>query len=285
MIYAAPYTIKLWYPCNVAYVAATYSIEVKSYEIGNKEELARNQTFTRTRGGTTKVYDRGNNFDTKRSLQFRNITDTDRAKWLIFLAAVQWGSSKLAFQDYNGTQYVIRIENPKVAFTDGGYICRETSSGKIISWDFDLDFLDLTNSSDLSVDEVPPLSALGIHLTDYNDPHNPKTTVTVNIADGAKVIESFSTELWKSVDWYVEVEAADHKNKGRAIVSGVHNGTPSIDATTVNDSQTTIIDPSGILAGVTFTVVISGAGASQIMTLKCAATVDGTIVNVRRMKF
>jgi len=267
----------------VAFEAATYSLEMKAPEIGNTENRARNQTQHRTRAGNTMVYDRGINLNETKKLKFNAITDLERSELLVFLEAVQWGATRLRMSDYKGTEYIVRINSTRIEYTDTGFMNRNDPTADVVLWDFDLDILDLTNTDD-NVGGAPPMSsALGLHLTDFNDPHNPQVSISLDIADGAKVVESFNARDWKAVSWLIVAE----KNAKRlfSIVSAEHNGYGTTDATLVTTPTVeTLGDTSGASAEITFTVVISGAGASQIMTLKAATTVDGYTIRARRTK-
>ncbi len=276
------YTIKLWYPSTTTYALATYSLSMKAPEIGNTENKARNQTMQRTRAGRTLVYDRGINYNEVKKLQFKEITDVERAQLLIFLEAVQWGKQRLKMQDYKGDEYIVRVNSSRIEYKDGGFIIRQVKDEDIVLWDFDLDILDLTNTSDESGESPPVSSALGLHLADFNDPHNPQTSITLNIADGAKVIESWYVRDWKAVQWL----AVADKTSSRLfkLISSQNNGFGTTDATTVNTAQTTLDDTASIASVITFTVVLSGTGATQIMTLKAATSTDGYAVRVRRVK-
>lgn len=277
-----PYRIKLWYPSTVDFADADYSLEMKAPEIGNTEQHARNQTFARSRSGNTYVYDRGVNFNQIKKFEFRQIKDVERAALLIFLEAVGWGASRLKYEHYTGEEYIIRVASTQLETKDTGYAVREAAS-PIILWDFNLEVLDLTNNDDALGDNPPMSNPLALHLLDYNHPHNPAASVVVNIADGAKVVETLSTRSWKAATWIAVAE----KNGARlySIIHAAHNGYSTTDATTIQGPVIeTLADIGGVSGIISFSVDLSGTGTNQVMRLKAASTADGYTVRVRRIK-
>lgn len=279
----SPYKIRLWYPSTATYAAATYSIEMKAPEIGNTSRKGRNQAMVQTRAGSVFVYDRGINLDEVMKLQFRQVPNVEQAALLVFLEYVNWGLAKLKMTDQNGTERTVRIKSTETTFTDTGWTShRDPQTGKIL-WDFDLEILDLSNNSEaLETAELPVSSPLLLHLQDYNHPHNPQTSISVNIADGAKVVESLAALTWRAVTWIVCVE----KNNARAyiLVNANTDSYSSTDATTVDSSQQILSDLNAAASKVTLSVDLNGAGSSQVLRLKAATTVDGYTVRVRRVK-
>jgi hypothetical protein len=218
-------------------------------------------------------------------LQFKDIVDVDRASLIVFLAAVQWASSKICYQDMYGDIYYVRvIEENGITYRDQGL--REKYSGRpsIILWNFDLDLLNLTdNISELDETDPPVSNALALHLADFNEPHNPTVCTTVNIADGNKVIEAFSTTDWKSVTWMVIASKA--ARKVIFLVTCVHDRNGLTDATAVAAPNLQLINEIGTIYGVlTVTSAITGSGVGQVMQLKIASSEDGIQVCVKRVK-
>ena len=278
------FKVRLWYPFTATYETATYSLEIRAPEIGNSETKSRNQAMQRTRFGTTLVYDRGRNYNDRRALQFRMLTDVEKAALTVFLDAVQWGSSKLKYRHYTGEELVIRTASTEMRYVDTGYEDHNNILAQKVLWDFDIDILDLTNNSDELEGQDPVVSsALSLHLADFNDPHNPPTSITLAVADGAKTVESFNVDSWDSIHWMFTVVNGASKYAG-FIHTTNNNIAAGSDATSTSVTLESTNDPAGIGANITFTVVLSGAGASQIMTLKAQSTTNGNVVKVRRAK-
>src|SRR5690348_7812223 len=105
----ASYQIAFWSPFTSAIADAEYSISFKAPEEGNTERRSRNQSVVRTRAGNVQVYDRGNNYNTTFKLDFRDIPDSERAQLIVFLEAIQWGSTKIKYRDPYGDEYVVRV--------------------------------------------------------------------------------------------------------------------------------------------------------------------------------
>lgn len=273
--------IRFWAPYDGTYEAATSSIQMKSPEFGNSIRLARNQSTVRTRSGTTLVYDRGNNYNNIMSLQFRDITDAQRAQLVTFLTAINWAATKVTYQDMYGTEYVVRITGDNgIIYKDNGLRNRKTSSE--ILWDFELELLDLTgNIEELNRTDPAVASALTLHISDLNHPHNPEAISTVNISDGAKTIEQQDTNTWGVITWLAVVEKAGAR--ASYIVTATHNRNGVTDATSADKTvlEDVII---GTPPAVTFTVDLSGSGTSQKLNLKAATNTDATTIKLRRVK-
>lgn len=278
-----PYTCRFWYPSTVAYADADYSIELKAFEYGNTENKARNQSITRNRAGTNFVYDRGQNFNETMKLEFRQINDVEKSALVVFLNSVVWGFSRLKMRDHKGVEKTIRFVKTQIEYVDTGFETRNNPLTDITLWDFNLEVLDLTDNLD-ATGEVPPVSnALGLHLVDYNHPHNPAVSITVDIADGAKVVESLRTRDWKAASWLIVAEKAD--DRLYKMVSVTHDGYVTTDATAVSTPlQTTLGDTGAVAAVITFSVDLNGAASNQVMRLKAATSVDGYTIRARRMK-
>lgn len=277
--------VKFWYPITVAYEDATYSVELKAPEEDNTHRVARNQSIVRTRAGNTLVYDRGNNNNTIMELQFKNITDVDRAALVIFLEAVQWASSKIAYQDmYSDIYYVRALQENGIVYKDKGLVNKQSNKPSPILWDFELDLLNLTDNIEELDEEDPPVSSsLALHLADFDEPHNPTVCTTIDIADGAVVLEAFKTLDWKAVYWLVVATKA--AKKVLLAISMVHDRNGVTDASNVTAPAIEFLSEIGdIYSKLTFTSAISGSGINQVMQLKCATSEDDIKVCVKRIK-
>jgi hypothetical protein len=277
----APYRIRLWTPFTGDYEDATTSIELKAPEIGNSEKKARNQSMVRTRGGTTLVYDRGRNYNEFRRFEFRAIKNVEKAALEVFLEAVQWGTTKLKYKDWMDNEYVIRINTTELEYVDTGLIDHNRIGGQSVLWDFDLEFIDLTNNSDeLEGSDAVVSSAISLHLQDYNHPHNPRTTATVGTT--LTTVETFLVDSWDLVSWLTVIVSG--ANKAYGIISATHNGTSGADATTTDMSLQVLSDPVGLFNNITFTVDLNGTTTAQTMRLRGQAASGSHTVKVRRLK-
>lgn len=278
MRFSHPHTIKLWYPHTVAYEAATYGVTIKAPERGDTSTPGRNQLHVRTRAGNNVVYDLGNDLTPELSMAFREVPEVERSALIVFLDAVQWGSSLLKYQDYRGTQYTVRCKNNGIRFTTVDEVVRGDYTTTI--YDFDLTLMDVTNNIYETGDTLVP-TQLAIHIADLNHPHNPLVTSTVNIADGAKVLESLSVDSFKTVIWVASCTKTTQSIT--QVITVTHNGTSGADATTT-DMQREESAQIGYANELTFSVDLTGAGTAQTIRLKCATTVDGWSVAIRRVK-
>lgn len=280
--------IRLWTPVTATWETATARLQIKPPEVGNTSKKARNQTMHRTRAGVQQVYDRGIMFDDIFHLVFKGMRDSERSNLVSFMDAVQWGSSKLVYQDMYGQQFYVRFHSqnalPEVTHRDDNISDLFDPLGSHILWDLELDLINITDSlAELAEVDPPVTSALGLHLLDFDDPHSPEAVITEDIADGAKVVEGFACRSWRAIVWYVVAE----KNAQRAffIVSCEHNGYALVDATAVDAPTVTQLNDLGTMAvNMTFTVDLNGAGSAQVMRLKAATAIDGVTVRARRMK-
>ena len=144
------YSIKLWSPYNVAYASATYSISMPAPEKGNTLKKARNQTIVRTRAGNVKVYDRGNNKNEIHALHFERIRQDVIDALFVFLGNVQWGATRLKYEDWEGNQYIVRVSSQEIDLNDSGKTNHQETNTKRV-YSFDLELLDITNPSDILV--------------------------------------------------------------------------------------------------------------------------------------
>ncbi len=268
-VYKHPYTCRFWYPFNVDYEDATYSLEVKAPEIGNKEIFGRNQIFARTKSGNTIVADFGRVNNNTLKLNFKSIPDVERSAMVVFLNAVSWGLVKLKYRDYLGVERVVRVNTNSIDSSDTGFRNRD-DNGSIL-WDFDLDILDVTDNIN-EQDGVLVPTALALHLADFNSPHNPK--VSISIAAETKTVEEFSVGAWNMIAWIVLVKKAG--KYASFLVHGLNDGTTNVDF--VSDLLCNI---GGAAADVTFAVDIS----SGSMRLRATSSVAGPYtIEARRIK-
>lgn len=286
MPYTHPYTIKFWYPSTAVEGSATYSVVIKAPELGNTNQVARNQQFQRTRAGRTIVYDRGRNINEVMHLEFRDIPDSEKAALIVFLGLVGWGASKLKYKDFFGNTKTVRCLSNQIEYTDDG-LQNKLNGGNPIAdvnealFSFSIDILDLTNSPEEF--EVDPAMAnqLALHLADFNHPHNPRVSTTLSIADGTKVLESLLVDDYKTVVWCVALyNGTISKN---VLISATHNGTASLDATATDFSES-IVASIGNATPVTFSVDVSGSGTGQTIRLKASTTSNGWSISLRRIK-
>jgi len=287
MPYAHFYTAKLWYPSNVAFASATYSVTIKAPELGNTQEEARSQQISRTRAGRVLVYDRGRNINNNIQLSFQDMPDSERSALVVFLGLVGWGGSKIRYQDHFGVIKVVRCVSDKIQYRDKGLNVRDTrATAQVVDvnetlWDFDLALLDLTNSpEEFEIDAIMS-TALAIHIADTNHPHNPKVSTTVNTADGAKVIDSVLVDNYKTVAWLVT--ATNGAVVLTCTVIAAHDGTGAADATLVDFSVSPVAS-IGNVAPVSFTTSINGVAAAQTLRLQCSVTSNGWTVATRKLK-
>lgn len=279
---ATSLTVKFWAPYTAPYASATSSVEIKAPEEGNKEKRSRNQSIARTRAGNVLVYDRGTNYNTNFSLDFKEIVDIDRAQLLVFLETIQWATTKICYQDMYGDIYIVRIlQDTGIEYEDRGTDLKKGMSR--IRWNFSLALLNLTdNLAELAIADGNVSNALSLHLTNYNDPHNPDVRYIGNTVDGAKIVESYYTTDWKTVIF--TVQASNGVNSGAFQVAISHNRNGATIATTVVLQQATLVQNGTVASALTFTADLSGAGVLQLMRLKLAVSSNGWDIRVRRLK-
>lgn len=281
-----PEYVYFWYPHTATFETAEITLKMKPPETSNTFDIARNQSIARTRGSKTLVYDRGTNFNTMMKLSFRYVTDGMRAQLIVFLEYVQWASRIIAYKDTYGDIYYVRaIEEKGITLSDQGLVSKahQTTTPSIIQWNLDLALLNLTDNYEELDDPEPPVSsALALHIRDYNDPHNPEVTSSLNIADGAKVVEQFLTLDWRTVIW--TVEATKGARTACFLITASHNRDGVTIATTTDMIYEALTEIGTVSSLLTVTLGLSGAGVSQYMQLKIATTEDGFTIVARRTK-
>lgn len=279
-------TVRFWAPYTATFAAASSSVEIKAPEEGNKERRSRNQSIARTRAGNVFVYDRGINNNADFSLDFREVTDSERSQLIVFLEAIQWASTKVCYQDMYGDIFVVRILQEKgIEYEDRGTDLKRGLSR--IRWNFSLALLNLTgNLSELAIADGNVSNALTLHLTDYDSPHDPESAFTPTIASSPMLVERYYTTDWRTVLYTVIMV------KGTAtatfLISVTHNRNndtgPSTAATTATLQQMVLIEAGDVSSHISFTAVLEGSGVSQFMSLKITTDANGWLGKVRRTK-
>lgn len=275
--------VKFWAPYTVPYDEADNSVVIKAPEERNKEKRARNQSIARTRAGNVYVYDRGNNYNTNFSLEFKDILDVERAQLIVFLEAIQWATTKICYQDMYGDIYIVRcLQENGIEWEDLGTDLKKGLSR--IRWNFSLDLLNLTdNLSELSIADGTVSNALTLHINNFNDPHNPEICTTVNDADGAKIIEEFNCVDWRTVVWTVLISKEGLSTT--YLISGTHNReTLADDADSVEVQKALVVELGDVSSHAVLDVSLNGTGVGQKMRLTCNMNSDGWKVCIRRMK-
>ncbi len=276
--------VKFWAPYTADFESADYSLTLlKSPELENTESVARNQSLVRTRAGNTLVYDRGNDFNTKMRLEFRDVPDDQRSALVVFLNAIQWATTKVMYRDVYGDDRVVRIvADDGITYTDLGTNLKKGRS--FLRWNFNLELLNLTdNPGELETVDPVPSSSLYLHITDYDEPHNPELCVIINDADGAVVIDSFNTLEWRSHIFTV-VAKKGTASAVFAISVIADRADATTDATATQLTIDALIEQGTVASIITFTAVLSGTGINQIVQLKADVSNDGWYVCVRRLK-
>ncbi len=276
-------TVRLWYPFTSTFADATESVEFKAPEEGNTEKRARNQSIVRTRAGNLQVYDRGNNFNTVFKLEFKDLTDVERSAIVLFLDAIQWGTSKIVYQDMYGTQYIVRVvAEDGIEWIDRGLNKKRGKS--FIHWDFNLELLNLTdNPGDLETVDPVPSSALLLHLTDYDDPHNPTVINEVDNAEVDVVLAQTKTTEWRQVLYTVLVWKAGDSASYLVAVSSNRVDMSTV-ATTTDIDIDVILEHGTVASHITFTATLSGIGADQMLNLIVNTDADDWKFEVRKLK-
>ncbi len=275
-------SVKFWAPYTAEFAAADVSVEIKAPEEGNKEKRRRNQSIARTRAGNVLVYDRGNDYNTNFSLDFKQVLDVERAQLMVFLEAIQWASTKICYQDMYGDIYIVRVlKDGGIEYEDLGTDLKRGMSR--IRWNFSLDLLNLTdNLAELSISDGNVSNALTLHIANVNDPHNPELCAIVNTADDDKIIEGYFTSGWRTVIW--TLLASKDGNSATYLVSISHNR----DGDTVADNlelQQVLLNENGTVSPhIAFSATLDDPGMAQKFNLRVTVDSDGWDVCVRRTK-
>jgi len=275
-----PYTCSFYYPHDSTLSTATASVTIKAPERGDRRAKGRNQTFAKLKNGSVAVYDMGTSMSDILSLSFEMVPQSEYAAMIVFFEYVVWGANKIKYIDYKGDEYVVRIYKNTVEATNQGEAV--FGENELTQYNFTLDLIDVSNNiADTGQTAVP--TQLALHIADLSHPHNPKTTSNVLSTDGAKVIESISVDNFKYATWIVVLSTGTFAKT--VLVHATHNGTTSLDATTLNtSSQETIATVGTDPADITISVDLNGASTAQVMRLKVAKTAGNVDVSVRRIK-
>ena len=115
----------------------------------------------------------------------------------------------------------------------------------------------------------------------------PVTTTTTGIGSTLVTVDSVLVDDVDVVIWHVYAEdITDRSKKYSARISGMHNGTPTADATgTPDQNENLFLEFSGNkITGITFVVNLSGAAGAQVMRLQASATQAGGMdVTIKRV--
>lgn len=275
-----PYTCTFYYPFDSTLATSTASVKLKAPERGDTRTKGRNQNFARTKNGQIVVYDMGTNLSEMVKISFEEVVQSEYAALIVFLDYVTWGGNKIKYVDYKGDEYIVRVYRNTVSATNKGE--SRFSNTDTTLYDFELELVDLTNNPiDNGATSVP--SQLALHLADFNHPHNPKVTTTVVPGDGTKVIESVSVDNFKHVTWLVSLSLSNTYSSTR-LIHATHNGAAAADATTVGTTAETIAETGTVPVDITLSVALSGSGATQVMSLRCAKAANSVDVAIRRLK-
>lgn len=276
-----PTTATFWFPANVAESAAAIKVVMKAPEFGDSYTEGRNMTVTQPRSGAIVVYDHGTPFSKPMKLSFRDIPDVERAAFIVLLEQIGWTAGVLNYKDYNGVIRPVRVMSTRLE-TKAMSAYNKYSITPIYTFDFDVDLVDVSSSILTSQDTTIMPSALTLHLADLDSPHAPETAVTVNIADGLKLLDTIPVDDYKACIWIgiAVLGASRHMFQ----VQGDHNGTNVADATTAVSTNTLSNDIGSTTAIITYDVSLSGAGSAQVMRFRASTTVNGYTLTFRRIR-
>lgn len=274
--------VKFWAPYTAAFADADTSVTIKAPEPSNKEKRSRNQSIARTRAGNVLVYDRGNNYNTNFSLDFKEILDVDRAQLLVFLEAIQWATTKICYQDMYGDIYIVRIlKDGGIEYEDLGTDMKRGLSR--IRWNFSLDLLNLTdNLAELAIADGNVSNALSLHISNVNDPHNPEVCTLLNIADGTVQLEGYLTTDWRSVIYTVLVSKG--ADSATYVIGLTHDRDGIDDAVNVDIEQHLVTGLGDVDSHITFTGVLTDSDLFQKFNLSASVGTDGWTFCIRRTK-
>lgn len=276
------FQVKFWSPYTLPFEEAENSVIIKAPEEGNKEKRARNQSVARTRAGNVLVYDRGNNYNTNFSLDFKEVPDIERAQLLVFLEAIQWATTKICYQDMYGDIYIVRcLQENGITYEDRGTDIKRGPSN--IRWGFSLDLLNLTdNIAELSIADGNVSNALSLHIANVNDPHNPEVCFDVDTADGTRGLEGYLTTDWRSVIYTVLVSRGP--DSATFVIGVTHNRDGDTDADVVDIEQILVTGLGSVASNIYFTASLISIGLFQTFNLNIQVINDGWRVCIRRTK-
>lgn len=274
------YTCTLLYPYDATVDTATYSVQLKAPDIGDTITRGRNQNFARTKSGAVYVYDFGATLSDIIKLTFTQVLEAERAALLLFLDNVTWGANLIKYIDYKGAERIVRVYKNTVDEVNQGESVRGKPTTTL--YDFTLELIDMSNNpQDTDGGAVP--SQLAVHIADLDNPHDPRTAVSVYSTEGTKVVDALFVDDVKHVSWFVQAHNDTTFSK-TLLVHATHNGTSGSDATTVTMGTIETLVSNGTDPGdITITVTISGSGAAQVIRLNCAKTAGTVNLIIRRI--
>lgn len=264
-----PYTVKFWYPVADTPADAAIVCTLKAPEIGDSISYGRDQHISKSRGGTVVVYDYGSKFTPDIVLNFKNVPDNERSALLTFFNMVGWAKNAVSYQDIDGVVKAVIISKPSIAYKNTGYINRDIVSPEPC-FDFDVELMDVSETWQTIIGGDVTDSALTIHLADFNAPHSPEKTVTIDNADGNKVVDSILTSGFHGVIWIGTVVSGANKMFFQA--QCINNRTPLAAATVRIDTVGTGNGTGTGLSDVTVTTALNTPvdDTLQTMDLKIA---------------
>jgi hypothetical protein len=276
-------TITLSYPFNSG--TPTLSVIIPCPERENTESTGRNVIVAKSTSGINRVYDRGEDGDRRLRWAFKSIKDSYRSALIAFLDAVNWGISPVKLIDWMGATRYVRIVSQEITSIQKFEIDRGGSCGIDVHWDFDLELLDITNNPADMSQETPVPSALVMHLSDYNHPHNPLIEVTITDAATPTVIQEFALEDAHTTVYVIQLERGASRAIAIVSVSSNRNYDTVADATFAYAEEITVREElSGSSTDVTFSAALVNSGVLQAVEFRAtAATETGWIIRARRV--
>lgn len=277
--------VRFWTPIDGTYDDATSSLQMVAPDHSNSIKLGRNQTQHRTRAGSLQVYDRGIDYNNIMRLSFHDVRDSERSNLVSFLSAIQWGATRLAYEDMYGDVYYVRCATTSLEYTDTGLSVRNNVHGSEILWNFNFDLIDISdNTADLSLPDPPMNTALLLHLSDFNDPHAPESVTTIEV-ESNKVLETFLTKDWKVMHFLVCEEKAATKRNVKIVTIHCDGDLVSVAATLTDIAETPVTSLGGSPGVITYNASLDGAiWATQTLRLRASCTEAGWTIRARRMK-
>jgi hypothetical protein len=104
-------------------------------------------------------------------------------------------------------------------------------------------------------------------------------SVTASNVTTVTTVDSINCRAYDAVKWFIVcIDHSSPGNKQTAEIFAGHDGTPSIDASNVDFNLSSLLSINTAPTGLTFTVTLTGTGASQVMNLRVSST---TAVDVK----
>jgi hypothetical protein len=220
-------------------------------------------------------------FSKQIKLQFRDVPDVERAALMVLLDLVGWTAGVIRFKDYNGYLRNVRIMTNRLE-TKAMSAFDKYAINPIFTFDFDVDLLDVSNNILSPQDSVFMPSALTLHLADIDSPHAPETTITANVSDGLKLLDTVSVDDYAGCIWIGIVKNGPSRHLFQ--IQADHNGTGFSDATSQLFNVTISGDIGATSSIISYDVSLSGSGTSQVLRLRASTTVDGYTFIFRRIR-